>query len=94
LQRGGILVVDEFDASIHPMALMNIITLFHNDELNTHKAQLVFNTHNPIFLNSTCSGGMRSSSWIVMMSLIAARTIPYLISALPARTVSERPRIT
>lgn len=52
LQQGGILVVDEFDASIHPMALMNIITLFHNDELNTHRAQLVFNTHNPIFLNS------------------------------------------
>ena len=52
LRQGGLLVVDEFDASIHPMALMNIITLFHNDELNTHKAQLVFNTHNPIFLNS------------------------------------------
>jgi hypothetical protein len=52
LREGGILVVDEFDASIHPMALMNIITLFHNDELNTHNAQLVFNTHNPIFLNS------------------------------------------
>lgn len=52
LREGGILVVDEFDASIHPMALMNIITLFHNDELNTHNAQLVFDTHNPIFLNS------------------------------------------
>ena len=52
LLQGGILVVDEFDASIHPMALMNIITLFHNDELNIHHAQLVFNTHNPIFLNS------------------------------------------
>jgi AAA15 family ATPase/GTPase len=52
LRQGGILVVDEFDASIHPIALMNIITLFHNDELNTHKAQLVFNTHNTIFLNS------------------------------------------
>ncbi len=52
LMQGGILVIDEFDASIHPMALMNIITLFHNDELNTHNAQLVFNTHNPIFLNS------------------------------------------
>jgi AAA15 family ATPase/GTPase len=52
LMQGGILVVDEFDASIHPMALMNNITLFHNDELNTHNAQLVFNTHNPIFLNS------------------------------------------
>jgi AAA15 family ATPase/GTPase len=52
LRHGGILIVDEFDASMHPMALMNIITVFHNDELNTHKAQLVFNTHNPIFLNS------------------------------------------
>ena len=52
LMQGGTLIVDEFDASMHPMALMNIITLFHNDELNTQKAQLVFNTHNPIFLNS------------------------------------------
>ena len=51
LQRGGVLVVDEFDASIHPMALMNIVTIFHNDELNIHNAQLIFNTHNPIFLN-------------------------------------------
>jgi len=52
IQIGGTLVVDEFDASIHPMALMNIINIFHNDDINIHHAQLVFNTHNPIFLNS------------------------------------------
>lgn len=52
LQRGGTLVVDEFDASIHPMALMNIINAFHNDDININHAQLIFNTHNPIFLNS------------------------------------------
>lgn len=52
LVNGGILVVDEFDASIHPMALMNIINIFHNDEINIHHAQLIFNTHNPIFLNA------------------------------------------
>ncbi|MFA5513600.1 MAG: ATP-binding protein [Sphaerochaetaceae bacterium] len=52
LKSGGTLVVDELDASIHPMVLMNIITLFHNDELNTKNSQLIFNTHNPIFLNS------------------------------------------
>lgn len=52
LLNGGTLVVDEFDASIHPMALMNIINIFHNDEINIHNAQLVFNTHNPIFLNA------------------------------------------
>ena len=52
LLNGGTLAVDEFDASIHPMALMNIITIFHNDEINVNHAQLIFNTHNPIFLNS------------------------------------------
>jgi len=52
IQTGGTLVVDEFDASIHPMALMSIINIFHNDEINVHHAQLIFNTHNPIFLNS------------------------------------------
>jgi AAA15 family ATPase/GTPase len=49
--NGGTLVVDEFDASIHPMALMSIINIFHNDDLNKKNAQLIFNTHNPIFLN-------------------------------------------
>ena len=52
IQIGGTLVVDEFDASIHPMALMSIINIFHNDDINIHRAQLIFNTHNPIFLNS------------------------------------------
>ncbi|MEG1315380.1 MAG: ATP-binding protein [Anaerovoracaceae bacterium] len=50
--NGGTLVVDEFDASIHPMALMSIINIFHNDDINKKKAQLIFNTHNPIFLNA------------------------------------------
>ena len=50
--RGATLFVDEFDASIHPMALMNIINIFHNDDVNKHKAQIIFNTHNPIFLNA------------------------------------------
>jgi len=52
IQNGGTLVVDEFDASIHPMALMSIINIFHNDDINIKQAQLIFNTHNPIFLNS------------------------------------------
>lgn len=32
--------------------LMSIINVFHNDDINIHHAQLIFNTHNPIFLNS------------------------------------------
>jgi hypothetical protein len=52
IYTGAILIIDEFDASIHPMALMNIINIFHDDEININNAQLVFDTHNPIFLNS------------------------------------------
>lgn len=51
--NGGTLIMDEFDASIHPMALMNLINIFHNDDININHAQLIFNTHNPIFLNAS-----------------------------------------
>lgn len=52
LEHGSVLVMDELDASLHPMIVMNLITLFHNDEVNKNHAQLIFNTHNPIYLNN------------------------------------------
>lgn len=51
IRDGKTIIIDEFDASIHPMVIMNLINIFHNDEINTKGAQLIFNTHNPIFLN-------------------------------------------
>lgn len=51
LMTGATLVVDEFDASIHPKAVASIINIFHDDNINKNKAQLIFNTHNPTFLN-------------------------------------------
>ena len=53
INNGATLAIDELDASIHPMAIMNIINIFHNDEINKKGAQLIFNTHNPIFLNNS-----------------------------------------
>ena len=41
LLNGGTLVIDEFDASIHPMALMSIINLFHNDDINVQNSFLL-----------------------------------------------------
>ena len=57
LVEGSVLVMDEFDANIHPMALMNIINIFHDDDINKKNAQLIFNTHNPIFLNANIVRG-------------------------------------
>ena len=47
--HGGVLLIDEFDTSLHPMVVMNIINIFHDDTINKNHAQLIFNTQNPIF---------------------------------------------
>jgi len=51
LKMGAVLVMDELDASLHPMIVMNLISIFHNDDVNINRAQLIFNTYNPIYLN-------------------------------------------
>jgi len=52
LANGGTLVIDDADTPIHPMVLMNIVNILHNNDININHAQLVFITHNPIFLNA------------------------------------------
>ena len=49
---GGILFIDEFGTSLHPMVIMDIINIFHNDKINKNHAQLIFTTQNPVFLNN------------------------------------------
>ena len=53
LHEGAVLVMDELDASLHPMIVMNLISIFHNDGINKKGAQIIFNTHNPIYLNNS-----------------------------------------
>ncbi|NLL52336.1 MAG: ATP-binding protein, partial [Peptococcaceae bacterium] len=50
--RGGIFVLDEFDAAIHPELIKGIIALFNDRSINKNGAQLIFTTHNPIYLNN------------------------------------------
>lgn len=45
LEKGGILVVDEFEKSLHPSITKFLIQLFHNELLNPKSAQLLFATH-------------------------------------------------
>jgi len=51
-KSGGVFVLDEFDAAIHPELIKGILVLFNDSEINKAGAQLVFTTHNPIYLNS------------------------------------------
>lgn len=51
LNGGGVLVVDELDASLHPLLTLSITKLFNSREYNPNNAQLIFATHDTNLLS-------------------------------------------
>lgn len=51
LNNGAILLIDEFDARLHPLLSTKIISLFNSKETNPHNAQLIFATHDTKLLD-------------------------------------------
>ena len=63
LEDGGVLVVDELDASLHTLLALKIIEMFNSTELNTKGAQLIAATHDT---NMLCSPILRRDQiWFV-----------------------------
>jgi len=52
ISHGGIFLIDEMDNSIHPEIIKAILSIFCNPDINKHGAQLIFTSHNPIFMDS------------------------------------------
>jgi len=52
LLDGMVLVIDELDAKIHPVLLRHIIMMFNDMEINKHRAQLIFTSHDLSTMNS------------------------------------------
>jgi len=52
LDRGGTLVVDELDRSLHPHLALQIVEMFNDPETNPNNAQLIFNTHDTNLLDN------------------------------------------
>jgi AAA15 family ATPase/GTPase len=45
LKSGGVLCIDELDASLHPLLALRLVEIFNNQAANPNSAQLIFNTH-------------------------------------------------
>ncbi|MCP1102039.1 ATP-binding protein [Lachnospiraceae bacterium PAL113] len=45
LESGGVLVVDELNARLHPLLVRNFILAFLDPKINTNHAQLIFTSH-------------------------------------------------
>jgi len=53
LRDGGLAVIDEFSASLHPTLVREVIRSFHNPDRNPKHAQLLFATHDTNLLSGT-----------------------------------------
>ncbi|RNC95552.1 MAG: hypothetical protein ED558_05000 [Oricola sp.] len=63
LQSGGVVLLDELDASLHPAISLKIVELFASPETNVGKAQLIATTHDS---NILCSEHLRRDEiWFV-----------------------------
>ena len=52
LKDGKVLIIDEFDARIHPLISRAIVELFNSNETNSNNAQLIFMTHDTNLLSN------------------------------------------
>lgn len=51
IKEGGILVMDELDASMDPNRLIPLLSRLHDPKINRHETQLLFTTFNPVYLD-------------------------------------------
>lgn len=63
LDRGALLIVDELDCSMHPLLTRKLVEFFHNPQINTKGAQLVFATHDVTLMTPELF--RRDQVWIV-----------------------------
>ena len=51
LQKGHVVVIDELHDNLHPTLVKFLVERFHNPEVNTSGAQLIFSTHDTSILS-------------------------------------------
>jgi len=52
LRKGEFIVIDELDASMHPLLTRRLLEMFQSPDANPNGAQLLFTTHDAILLDS------------------------------------------
>lgn len=67
LGTGGVLCVDEIDASLHPRLTARLVGMFKDEQTNPKSAQLIFTTHDASLLGTSLGGEVlaRDEVWFV-----------------------------
>jgi AAA15 family ATPase/GTPase len=95
LMNGGVLIIDEIEAKMHPNMTLDTINLFLNKETNPNRAQLIFATHNTNLL--TYSKLRRDQIYFAQKNkwesteIYSLSDFVYMGSNDPAKLEKERP---
>jgi hypothetical protein len=93
--NGGVLIIDEIEAKMHPKMTLDTIDLFLNKETNPHNAQLIFATHDTNLL--TYSRLRRDQIYFAQKNkwesteIYSLSDFVYIGSNDPAKLEKERP---
>lgn len=72
LEHGAVVLVDELDASLHPVMCAEAVRMFENNASNPRGAQMLFTTHDVTLLRTLTGGGR---SWTGIRSGSPKRTL-------------------
>ena len=94
LDAGGTLVIDELDASLHPLLTTQIIELFRATDTNPLRAQLLFTTHDAALLGSINGQDVlkRDEIWFAEKDAEGASAIYSLAEFKPRKMGENRAR--
>lgn len=87
LDSGALLLVDELDASLHPLLMARAISLFQSRDTNRRGAQLLFTTHDTTILSGTGDTMKlsRGQVWLAEKSDVGASNIVPLTDFRPRK---------
>ncbi|OGQ84739.1 MAG: hypothetical protein A2289_23040 [Deltaproteobacteria bacterium RIFOXYA12_FULL_58_15] len=87
LARGSLLVIDELEASLHPLVAAQLVSQFNDPHTNPHNAQLVFTTHDTNLLGTTYREPMlrRDQIWLTEKGPAGATTLYPLTNYKPRK---------
>lgn len=86
LKRGSVIILDEIDASLHPLLTIALIEMFQDPAINKNRAQLIFSTHDTNLLNPALF--RRDQIWFVEKDHFGA-SHPYSLSDIKGVRAAE-----
>lgn len=83
LSQGGVIVIDEIEASLHPLLTRHLVEMIQDHNINRNNAQLIFTTHDVGLLERTLL--RRDQIWFVEKDAKKLETEAYALTEFSPR---------